>query len=104
MLNDPVYWEFSQAMAKRITEAEKTDSKRLIYGFRLSLTRFPTKSEMQTLLKQYDFIKKYLLKNPQRAKEIGSKHKPAIVNDVEFASWVLISNSLINLDEAIMKR
>ena len=103
-LNDPVYWEFSQAFAKRMIDAKKSQEDRLSYGFRLCLTRPAKLEEMNTLKNQFKLIESYLVKNPQKAKEIGNSYKSADLSEIEFATWVLIANSLINLDETIMKR
>ena len=104
VLNDPVYWEFSQAFAKRIMETKQSLTDRLEYGFKTSIARPPSKNELSAMSKQFDTIKTYLSKNPGKAKEISSQFKPQNVSDIDFASWTLIANALINLDEAIMKR
>ena len=85
-------------------EKEHSTDKRLTYGFRLCVTRPPQSQELVKLRKTYEKVSAYLTMHPEKAKEIASQHKPQMASDLEFASWVMVANALINLDEAIMRR
>ena len=84
LLNDPVYVEAAQALAKRIAAEQSTSDldARLQYAFRLAVARAPKVSELATLRALFE---------AQRS--AGG----------EPAAWYAIATALLNLDETITK-
>ena len=53
ILNDPVYVEAAQGLARRIAFAEGSVDDKLTHGFRLCLARYPTDAERERLVSLY---------------------------------------------------
>jgi len=109
MMNDPVYWEAAQALALRVLSAKEhsTLDSRLTYAFHLCLTRSPKKEELTLLKGLYKKIKKHISEEATRAEKITGKSLikvPKEIKVLEAATWTMLANSLLNLDEMIMKR
>ncbi len=107
-LNDPVYIEAAQALARRMVSAGgKSPAERLTYGFRLVLARPPQPKEVQRLVSLYeDAVKKYGL-NLEEAKKMATEPlgaAPPEFDVPELAAWTVVGNVLLNLDETLMKR
>ncbi|MDB5337993.1 MAG: Planctomycete cytochrome [Planctomycetaceae bacterium] len=107
-LNDPVYIEAAQALARRMVSAGgKTPAERLAYGFRLCLAREPHPAEVARLVKLYeDAFKKYG-QNADEARKMATEPlgpPPTEMSVPELAALTVVGNVLLNLDETIMKR
>ena len=97
-LNDPSFFESSQAMARRIEkEGGATATSRAIYGFRLVTARKPGAQELDSLLTGFEQDRQYFERNPKEAEGVSGKA------DAELAAWTMFSNVILNLDEAITK-
>jgi mono/diheme cytochrome c family protein len=97
-LNDPAFFEAAQAMAKRIeAEGGAGPSDRVVYGFRLVTSRKPGAEEKQAIAQAFEQERMRFARNLSDAKSICGQANP------ELAAWTVISNSLLNLDEAITK-
>lgn len=107
-LNDPVYIEAAQALARRmITAGGKTPAERLSFGFRLCLSRPPHPTEATRLLKLYEDALQRYTKNPADAQKMATDPlgaPPADMNIAELAALTVVGNVLFNLDETLMKR
>jgi hypothetical protein len=84
LLNDPVYVEAAQALAKRIVVEQPTSDveARIRYAFRLAVARTPRDGELGTLRKLFD-----------------AEHAAA----GEDSAWYAVATALLNLDETITK-
>lgn len=101
LLNDQVFTEASQALGKQIAALSGTDEERLIVLFRHCLTRPPSKSETELLLKFYAAQKTRFEKKELDAAVIGGPGE----GDVNArAAWTVAARSLLNLDESVTKR
>ena len=106
-MNDPVYVEASQSLARRIVKAGKTSQEKIVRGFRLCLTRHPKPSETQRLVALYEQIHASYTTDPNAAKIMATDPigpLPANADAVELASWTVVCNVLLNLDEVFLKR
>lgn len=107
-LNDPVYIEAAQALARRmLTAGGATPGERAAYGFRLCLARPPQPSEVNRLVQLYEGALKKYLANPPEAQKMATEPlgaAPAGMSVPELAAWTVVCNVLLNLDEALMKR
>ena len=106
-LNDPVYIEAAQALARRMVSAGgATTADRAAYGFRLCLTRPPNPAEAARLVQLYEGALKKYSAAPEDAKKMATEPlgaAPAGMNVPELAAWTVVCNVLLNLDEALMK-
>ncbi len=107
-LNDPVYVEAAQALARRMVSAGGSNpSEHLRYGFRLCLARPPAAAEASRLLALYEHTLARLSKSPEEARKLATEPlgpAPAETNVTELAAWTVVANVLLNLDETLMKR
>ena len=104
LLNDEAFVEAAQALALRaLNRDEKGDEDRLEYVFRRCLARPPESNEVRILLD---------LLNKERRAESGSDklaYYPAVfsaqnkIPAKEFAAWISVSRTLLNLDEFITR-
>ncbi len=106
-LNDPVFVEAAQALARRIlTEGGPSPESRASHGFRLALTRPPTTEELYRLVTLYKRARVSLLADPSRATALATKPigpVPAGMDTIEAAAWTVVGNVLLNLDEVVAK-
>jgi mono/diheme cytochrome c family protein len=104
-LNDPVYFEAAQALARRTAAHPGTVSERVAYTFRLCLTRPPTEPERSRILAFYDSMRRHFEKVPAKAAEVAGLDaaKAARTPPEELAAWTLVANAVMNLDEFLMR-
>jgi hypothetical protein len=107
-LNDPVYIEASQALARRIvSQGGSSSSDRVRYAFRVVLSRPPKTAELSRLEKLYTQSLARFEKEPAAASKLATEPlgaAPKEMNVAELAAWTVVGNVLLNLDETVMKR
>ena len=107
-LNDPVYVEAAQALARRIaSEASSTAQDRANYGFQLCLSRPPSEAELQSIVRLYELALGRFQADPDQATRMATEPigpAPAEQNVAELAAWTVVANMLLNLDEALARR
>lgn len=107
-LNDPVYVEASQALARRmVAQGGKTIADRAAYGFKLCLAREPNANELSRITDLYNQALAKYSKNTQAATEMATipiGAAPKGVNMAELAAWTVVANVYLNLDETLMNR
>lgn len=107
-LNDPVFFEAAQALARRIlTEGGNNAQERAEFAFRLCLTRRPTPRERDRLVELYESAKTRFATQPDHARSLATRplgDLPGGMDAAEAAAWTIVSNTLLNLDETLAKR
>jgi uncharacterized protein DUF1553 len=107
-MNDPVYVEASQALARRmVKEGGATPEARAIYGFRLCLTRPPRPTETKRLVALYEKAHVDFTNSPKDAQQMATEPLgplPPGMDTVDLAAWTVVGNVLLNLDEMFAKR
>ncbi len=106
-LNDPVYVEAAQALARRIVGAGATAEDRVRAGYRFVLQRAATDTELKRVTQLLDESREYFLKDPKNAADMATNPIgpiPAGGDVTELAAWTTVANVLLNLDETLMKR
>jgi hypothetical protein len=99
-LNDPAFFEAAQAMAGRIVAEAGPDTRsRVVYGFRLAVSREPKPEELDRILTAFEKERGYFESHPGEAARLARAEGPT----PELAAWTMISNVLLNLDETITK-
>lgn len=105
-LNDPVFVEAAQALARRMHEAGTTPADKARSGFKLTLARTPTDEEVSRLVKLFEATKATYEKETAKAEKLATDPLgplPKGSNAVDLAAWTVVANVLLNLDETLMK-
>ncbi len=105
LLNDPAYLEMAAGLARRVLTERAGDNAphKLDYAFRCCVARAPTEQELRHLQDVHDRELSHFRANPQSAKTLLGKTPVDDLDAAEFATWLLIGNILLNLDETITK-
>ena len=106
LLNDVQFVECARGLAGRLLEGPGTDTQRLTRGFRMVTSRSPTPREFEILAESLGTHRREYRDNPKAAKAmlaVGEAPQPQSIDPAEFAAWTVLSNLLLNLDEAITK-
>ncbi len=105
-LNDPVYLEAAGALAKRMALFDGNSSARAGYGLRLALTRPLADGEVSPLVKLQQDVRQSLMLDAEDAaalvKSTGTA-APEGMSNAEFASWIVVANTILNLDEFLTR-
>jgi hypothetical protein len=106
-LNDPAFVETAQALARRMAKSSTNPSGKVTHGFRLCLTRSPSKQEQSYLLKLYTEAYSTYVDLEEEAFTLAgqSADQTSPQEDVrDLAALTVVANVLLNLDEVLMKR
>jgi hypothetical protein len=106
-LNDPVYVEAAQGLARRIARAGGAAAEKAAHGFRLVLARPPGAGELERLVRLFEESRDRLAGDPEGARKFATVPlgpAPAGADVIELAAWTVVGNVLLNLDETFMKR
>jgi hypothetical protein len=103
LLNDAVFVEASQALAKRVLTEQKTDAERLTRAFRLCVGRSPAETESERLAKLLGRFRELTTSDPDGSAKLLGKHAPPGVPATEAAAWVALARTLLNLDEFVTR-
>lgn len=115
ILNDPVYIEAAQGLARRMlseaiakdakaTALETSDNDRAEFGFRLCLSRQPTVGEVARLVELFRAERGRFQKDAMATKAmLGSAAGAANVDQPSLAAWTVVANVLLNLDEFLTR-
>ena len=107
-MNDPVYIEAAQTLARRAIEnGGKTSAEKAAFAFRACLVRPPTDAEVARLVKLYDDAKAKFAADAAKAMQFATDPLgplPKGVDAADAAAWTVVCNVIMNLDEMLMKR
>jgi hypothetical protein len=106
-LNDPVYIEAAQALARRMAlEIQGSISEQIEYGFRCVLVRPPSEEEHEIVSQVYRSELEHYQTRPEKARLIATEPLGNIdgVDYTSLAAWTVVANVLLNLDELVMSR
>jgi hypothetical protein len=107
-MNDPVYVEAAQALARRtIEKGGKTAAEKAAFAFKACLVRPATEKEIERLVKLHEAAKAKFAKDTAKATQFATNPLGPLskgVDAVDAAAWTVVANVLMNLDEMLMKR
>jgi hypothetical protein len=106
-LNDPVFVEAAQALARRAVAAGGSTVDRARFVFRACLARPPLEAELSRLVQLFERNLARYVQSPEEAKRLASEPLGAPaegMNVAELAAWTVVGNVVLNLDETLMKR
>ena len=106
-LNDPVYIEAAQALARAaVGKGGSTIEDRATFAFRSCLSRPPTPAELKRIVDLYQSELTYYREHSEEAKLLATEglgEAPAELDIHELAAWTVVANVLLNLDETLTK-
>jgi hypothetical protein len=106
-LNDPVYVEAAQALARRmVRDGGATIRERVHYGLQLCLARPPQEEQVKHLTELFLTELQHYLKDEDAAKALATDPLgplPAGADPAEMAAWTVVANVLLNLDAVLTK-
>ncbi len=107
LLNDPVYVEAAQALARRIMEHSEADpAARGAFAMRCVLARPPTAKEIAQIVELFESEKSRYQMDGDSANQIATSElgpPKKSYHMAELAAWTVVSNVLLNLDETLTK-
>jgi hypothetical protein len=107
-LNDPVYVEAAQALARRmVREGGSTDHERAVRGFRLVLARQPKTPEIDRLVRLLEEARERFKADLDDARKLATDPLGPVPSDLtieidDLAAWTVVANVILNLDETFM--
>ena len=108
LLNDPQFVEAARVLAERMQQEGGEDFEaQLQYAFRLLCSRKPTAHEQQLMTQQYQLAFTKYQQDPAAAEsllEIGEHPIDEGLDKAETAALTIVANTVMNFDEAYMKR
>jgi hypothetical protein len=106
-LNDPVYVEAAQALARRIVrEGGGSPEERARFALRLCLVRTPESEQVAKLLELYQSELEHYRQAPAEAMKLATDPLgplPSGMQADELAAWTVIANVVLNLDGVLTK-
>jgi hypothetical protein len=105
LLNDVVFVEAAQALAKRAQDELPEDPPHLKLNrmMEYAFGRKPTTAERDRLLKHFTQLRDLAQANPQEAARLPGQHKPLKGSPDEAAAWLGLARTLLNLDEFVTR-
>jgi hypothetical protein len=106
-LNDPVYIEAAQSLARKMMASGGTLKGQIRHGFEICLSRIPQESEIARLVELFQLLQTRYQKDLDLAQKMATDPigpPPKGWNIAELAAMTITGNVLLNLDEMMMKR
>ena len=106
-MNDPVFIEAAQALARRMAAGGGTVRDKVRAGFRACLTRVPSDAETARLARMHDEALAFYRADAAKARDMATNPigaAPPGADMAGLAAWTTVANVLLNLDETLMKR
>lgn len=105
-LNDPVYLEAAGGLARRMLAEATTTQARALRGLRLALIRPVADAEIEPLLLLQSDAEKSFEVSPAKANALigaAGSYLPTGISKPVFASWIVVANAILNLDEFLTR-
>ncbi len=107
LMNEHQYVETARRFAERILlKAGSQPQERVKWAFEMATLRAPTKLEIDELLTAYNHFRQAYADDVGSAKSLialGDTSPDDTLSPVELATWTMIANVLLNLDEVVTK-
>lgn len=106
-LNDPVYIEAAQALGRNMFQAADSNSGRIEFGLKAALCRPVEADEIEVLERLHQKALEVFKSQPESAKKMATEPLGALPDGMdmaEMAAWSVVANSILNLDEFLMRR
>jgi len=107
LLNDPQYLEAARALGQRILrDGGSTPEDRASALFRICTARQPESGELAELLALYEDGIRIYQDDPDAARQllaIGESEPDQSLDPIQSAAWMIVANTLLNMDEVLTK-
>ena len=105
LLNDVVFVEAAQALAKRVQDElpDEAPCIQLERMFELAFGREKSVAERNRLLKLFTEFQRLARADPKEAEKLVGGFKPAKATIADAAAWVCVARTLLNLDEFVTR-
>ncbi len=106
-LNDPQFVEAARVLAERTMKQKADTDSRIRWFFLAVVSRNPRPNELKILKNLYETELQAFVKEPQRAESLlstGEYPGDKSLNTAELAAFTVVANTLLNYDEAVVKR
>ncbi|MFQ3593481.1 MAG: PSD1 and planctomycete cytochrome C domain-containing protein, partial [Gemmataceae bacterium] len=100
-LNDPAFVEAAIGLARRMLREGQDDP--LGFGFLATVGRLPSQRERAAIQPLIEQTHARYLKDRARAKALIASLADGSLDEVQWATWTVVANVLLNLDETITK-
>jgi hypothetical protein len=106
-LNDPQFVEAARAFAQRmILEGGATHAERIAFAIREAVGREPRGSEVKLLSELAERERRRFRDEPEKARQIlavGESPRNSVIPQDEHAAWMVVANTVLNLDDFLVK-
>jgi hypothetical protein len=105
-MNDPQFVEAARKLAERAIKTGAHDTTRIDFMARTTLSRNLATPEMEALSRSVDRFRKHFSEHPDDATALlatGESPADATIPPVEIATWAMVANQFLNLDEYVTK-
>jgi len=107
MMNNITFVEAARCLAERVLRDSRLSSRRRLHNaFRMVTSRRPRPEELDRLQADLQYYQRHFRDNPKAATRllaIGERRPDPAVNTTRLAAFTLVTNTIMNLDEAIME-
>jgi hypothetical protein len=107
LMNDPTFVEASRKLAERIMkEGGPTADDRIAFAFKLATARTPHEKETAVLKRVYESQHARFTKDKPAAKKllkVGESPWDEKLDPIDVASWAMVANAILNLDEVVSR-
>ncbi|MBC3790294.1 hypothetical protein FH603_781 [Spirosoma sp. LMG 31447] len=106
-LNDPQFVEAARVLVQRLLAKGSRDAQLTNDTFKAVISRSARPQELTLIQQLYKEELADFRRNPKRAKEllsVGEYPVDKTLNSAELAAWTVVASTIMNFDEAIVKR
>lgn len=106
-LNDPVYVEAAQSLARLALKTEEKLKDQIVFAFKRCTLRVPNDDELFALLSLYKDSRTQLASRKMEATQLATKPLGALPDGFDVtdtAAMTVVANVMLNLDEMFLKR
>jgi len=107
LMNDEQFVEAARRFGQRmLIEGGESDRQKLVFGFRTVTSRQPTANELVIMVNVLKDYRQRYQEAPEAARQlihVGESKVDDTLSPDELASWAMIGNLLLNLNETITK-
>ncbi len=107
LLNDVQHVEAARNFAEKIIQkGGKQDQTKISWAWRAATSRKPSREEIEIVQDLLNQNRKRYAQDPKSAEDLigfGESEPDAKIKPIELASWTLVANMILNLDEVVNK-